>query len=279
MNPEDCRATSPIVSIFHELQAMRPNWAVKMGCPSGRGWIAGTDLKTATEGPFHTLLSHTGERLHTTDRRTIAASFVLRYGWSSGIAMAPYILHHCVPRISLDNVSFKFHENTLFECAALHAPEGFMLRQDEVAPHPCVQVLTSPQALLGCLRESLVQQARPIVEALDEWSHFSRKGMWGLITSSWGSQFLNIYGEVGEQTRGLRFVRHLFEGNDVVSQMQPAFYPVTYKHVTHVYHRRASCCRYYRLPQGDYCASCPIIPQEARLERNRTWMKHLLDTH
>ena len=55
-------------------------------------------------------------------------------------------------------------------------------------------------------------------------------------------------------------MRHFFEGTDVVSEMQPQFYPVTYQQVTHVYHRGASCCRYYRLRQGHYCASCPLSP-------------------
>jgi len=84
-------------------------------------------LMTAGEGPFQALLARIGERLHTTDHRTIAASFALRYGWSSGIAMAPYLLYSCVPKITLDNVSFKFSENTSFERVALHHPEGVML--------------------------------------------------------------------------------------------------------------------------------------------------------
>src|SRR5215813_12147104 len=112
--------TSPVVAVFQGLRALHPNWDVEIGLPSGRGWIKGTDLTTASEGPFNMLLSRMGERLHTSDRRTIAASFALRYGWSSGIAIAPCLLYQCVPKITLDNVSFKFHENTAFERAALH---------------------------------------------------------------------------------------------------------------------------------------------------------------
>ena len=222
------------------------------------------------------LLARIGDRLHTTDRRTIAAAFALRYGWSASMAIAPYILWHCVPTITLDNVSFKFHDNTLFERVALHCPAGVMLHQEGVAPHPLIQWLPSHNALLGWLRRSLVQQAQPIVDTLYEWSQFSIKGLWGMITSSWGAQFVQICGAIDVQERGLQYVVPFFAGNDVVAQMQPSFYPVTYNNVTHLYHRRATCCRYYLLPQGHYCASCPLISQEERIQRNQTWMQNLL---
>jgi hypothetical protein len=109
MNLEDGKAPSPIIAMYGELQAIRPTWYVEIGQPRSPGWIPGTALMTAREGPFHALLSRIGERLRTADRRTIAASFALRYGWSSGVAIAPYLLYHCVPKITLDNVSFKFH--------------------------------------------------------------------------------------------------------------------------------------------------------------------------
>jgi hypothetical protein len=122
-----------------------------------------------------------------------------------------------------------------------------------------------------------VQQAQPVVDALAARSQFSVRGIWGMITSAWGSLCFHIFGAIDEQTQGLAWARHFFAGTDVVAQMQPQFYPVTYRHATHVYHRGASCCRYYRLRQGHYCASCPLISHEERLQRQRAWMKRLID--
>lgn len=295
------RETSPMVSMFQALQASHPKWCVDIGQPHGPGWLPGTALMTAGEGPFQVLLGRIGERLQTSDRRTIAASFALRFGWSAGVALAPYLLYACVPTIALDNISFKFHDNTFFERVALHQPtgvmlspaaahdlggvlplyqpEGVMLSRDGAASHPSIRWLSSPQALFAWLRTSLVRQAQPVVDALYQWSHFSVRGLWGLIASAWGSQCFHIFGEVGEQTQGLPWVRQFFAGNDFISAMQPQFYTVSYQHVTHVYHRGASCCRYYRLRQGHYCASCPLIAQEERIQRNQAWMKHLLESH
>lgn len=278
MTREEGREHSPIIAIYDELRMMQPKWDVVIGNPREPGWITGTDFLTATEGPFSALLSRIGEKARTTDRKTIAASLALRYGWSSGVAIAPYLLHQCVPNIALDNISLKFTENTLFERVALHRPEGVMLQQERGAPHPGIQFLPNPTSVLVWLRKSLVRQASPIVDALYRWSSFSQKGIWGMITSSWGAQFFHIFGEIATQKSGLPLVQQFFAGYDVVFQTQPNFYPVTYKHVTHIYHRRATCCRYYLLPQGSYCASCPLIPQEERLRRNMEWMKTQADS-
>jgi ferric iron reductase protein FhuF len=268
---------SPISEVYQELQALRPQWYVEIGEPRGTGWIRGTALQTTSRGPFQVLLSQIGDKLHTADRRTIAAAFALRYGWSAGMAIAPYMLRHCVPTLTLDNVSFKFHDNTLFERVALHHPTGVMWHPTRRVSHPFVQWLPSHAALLAYLRTSLVQQAQPIVDTLSAWSRFSIKGLWGMITSSWGAQFIIICRELGTPTSGLQDIVSLFSGNDVVSQMQPHVYPVTYNQVTHLYHRRAACCRYYLLPQGHYCASCPLVSQEERIQRNQEWMKNLLE--
>jgi hypothetical protein len=52
---------------------------------------------------------------------------------------------------------------------------------------------------------------------------------------------------------------------------------VTYLGATHVYQRRASCCRIYLLPGQELCASCPLVSQGERVERNRAWMKVQLE--
>jgi hypothetical protein len=263
--------------LYQELRALQPTWQVDIGRPQGPGWIPGTAFRIAGAGPFNALLSRIGDRLRTTDRRTIAAAFALRYGWSAGMALAPCLLGDCVPTITLDNVSFKFGDNTLFERVALHHPTGVMLHPGGGTPHPLIQWLPSHQDLVRWLRTSLVHQAQPIVDTLYAWSRCARKGLWGMITSSWGAQFMQICEAIDAQPSGVQYAVPFFAGTDVVAQMQPSFYPVTYHHVTHLYHRRAACCRYYLLPQGSYCASCPLLSQEERMQRNRTWMQDLLD--
>lgn len=276
--------------VYQALCQHDPAWVVEMGEPQDEGWIRGEALACASEGPFHELLLRIGARMKSGDKRTIAASFLLRFGWASGMAIAPYLLFRCVPDVRLGNVSFRFKPSTFFERAALHAPRGVMLSR------PAAPVSTAPvstidarepvdasiarvdteAALIERLRETLHVQGEPVVEALYAWSGFSRRGAWGLLTSSWASQVTTVCGRIGPQTAAVPLLDALFAGADAVALMRPQLHLVTCGDATHVFQRRSSCCRYYLLPQGDLCASCPLVSHEERLEKNRAWMKELL---
>jgi hypothetical protein len=266
-----------LVEIYEALGALDASWRVEIGRPSGPGWMAGDDFRTAAAGPFNQLLTRIGERAGTADKRTIAASFALRFGWASAIAIAPYLRFRCVPDISLDNVSFKFRESTFFERTAIHAPRGLVVRDDPRAAHPMLTTVENEEALLAALRTALVEQSRPVVDALYSWSGFAPRGTWGQLTSSWASHFTALCEDPHDQRRMLPQIEALFAGHDIVAEMQPRMHAVTCLGVTHLYQRRASCCRYYLLPQGNLCASCPLVSHDERLERNRAWMKTQLE--
>ncbi len=48
------------------------------------GWIRGADLLSPATGIFQGLLQAIGSGIGTKNKRVIAASFALRYGWSAG---------------------------------------------------------------------------------------------------------------------------------------------------------------------------------------------------
>src|SRR5262249_30056153 len=118
---------SPIEDAFIALRALNASWNVEIGGAEGPGWLEGTDLMDAAGGAFNELLLRIGERAKTSDKKTIAASFALRVGWASAMAIAPYLRHRCVPSVGLDNVSFKFKESTFFERTAIYSPVGVVV--------------------------------------------------------------------------------------------------------------------------------------------------------
>jgi FhuF 2Fe-2S C-terminal domain len=252
---------SSIEAAFAALASLNASWHVEIGRPSGAGWIQGEELRDAERGPFHDLLVRIGERAKTADRRTIAASFALRFGWASAMAIAPYLRYDCVPDIGLDNVAFKFKESTFFERTAIYHARDVVGAEDP----------------LRTLRHQLAAQAGPVVDALYRWSGFARRGTWGMLTSSWAAQFTGLCDTPDDQRGLLPILESLFQGDDDVAAMQPRIHPVTHGSVTHLYQRRASCCRYYLLPQGDLCASCPLVSHETRLQLNLEWMKTQLE--
>jgi hypothetical protein len=189
------------------------------------------------------------------------------------MAIAPYLKYGCVPDISLDNISLKFRESTFFERTALHEPRGVMLADDPAAAHAAITVVRDARALLRALRTALSEQAAPVVEALYGWSGFARRGTWGMLTSSWATHFTSLAGGDRDQRNVLPLIHGFFAGDDVVAAMQPRLHAVTHRGVTHLYQRRASCCRWYLLPQGELCASCPLVSHDERVARNVAWMQ------
>lgn len=270
--------SSPVTDVFKSLRALNASWAVHVGRPEpAAGWVHGDDLHDASAGPFNALLRNIGERAKTDDKRTIAASFSLRYGWASAIAIAPYLRYRCVPDIALSNVSLKFKESTFFERTAIHEPRGVMVAGDPRAAHPSIAVVANDHALLRALRHALVEQATPVVEALYDWSGFARRGSWGMITSSWAAQFTGLCENRQDHRTVWPEIEALFAGEDIVFEMRPLMHAVTFRDHTHLYQQRASCCRYYLLPQGDLCASCPLVTHEERLARNQEWMRKQIE--
>ena len=270
--------TSPVAEIYDALLSLDASWHVEIGRPDGVGWIAGADLRNATSGPFHELLLRIGERATTANRRTIAASFALRYGWASAMAIAPYLRHQCVPDISLENVSFKFKPSTFFERTAMHEARGTVTASDARAGHDSLSTVPDDEALLRELRTALTAQATPVVEALYEWSGFARIGNLGHADLLVGRA---VHGAVREPRTTsapmLPVIESLFAGNDVVAKMRPRMHAVAYGEAIHLYQRRASCCRWYLLPQGELCASCPLVSDDERVRRNLAWMKKQLE--
>ncbi len=266
---------SPIEPILAQCRGSA-SWSTDVGRPQAPGWIAGSDLRNAHDGPLNTLLTRIGERAQTTDRRTIAASFAVRYGWASAMGIAPCVLNDCVPDISLENISLKFRDSTFLERTAVHEPRGTLVEGAPGADHPQVTRVATRDLLLRELRAALVVQSSPVVDALHAWSGFSRRGTWGLLTSSWAAHVTGLFAG-NDQRAVLPALRQLFAGDDLAAVMQPRLHAVTYGRVTHLYQRRASCCRWYLLPKGELCTSCPLVSHEERVVRNLAWMRTQAD--
>lgn len=248
--PETVEAIAPFVAMYRTLAAVNPLWRVDLGTPTGPGWIRGADLRQADAGPFHAFLAELGRKGETSDRRAIAAAFALRFGWSSGAMIAAYVFHAWVPSMALDNASFLFNERTLFERLALHEAAG------------------SVHSPIGRLRDGLIRQAEPVGETLFNWSRLSIKGLWGLIASSWGGQFVTALRlRDNPPASTIEYVRRFFQGDDVIFRMQPTLYPITVRNLTEVHYRAAACCRYYRRPGAHYCAMCPLPSKGERLRQ------------
>jgi FhuF 2Fe-2S C-terminal domain len=172
----------------------------------------------------------------------------------------------------------KFKESTFFERTALHEPRGVVIHGSDGFDHSSVTTVPDRGVLLRTLRQALTGQAAPVVDALFAWSGFARRGTWGMLTSSWAAHFTALAAPGSDQRSVLPILDEFFEGSDLAADMRPRLHAVRYRECTHVYQRRASCCRFYLVPEGELCASCPLVSQEERVARNLAWMKQQIDS-
>lgn len=255
---------SPVVGIYHALRALNNGWGVELGKPASPGWIAGDDFRDATTGPFNALLGRIGVRSQTDDRRTIAGSFALHLGWTSVMAIAPYVRFRCVPDVSLGNIAIRFNTSAFVEGTRVFDARGTVVVGDPRAQHASMRTVADDDALLRTLRAALVAQSAPVVETVYRWSGFAERAIWGVLTSLWASHFIALWPSRDDQRLLARMLDSFFTGDDIVAEMQPVVTAVESGGAVHLNLRRASCCRFYLVVGGSLCASCPLASGEER---------------
>jgi hypothetical protein len=97
-----------------------------------------------------------------------------------------------------------------------------------------------------------------------------------MVTSSWAEQFANIARQIGDEPWGVREAKAVFELVPELNRAAPALYDVHGGQATRTCQRRSACCLYFKSSARYFCASCPIIPEFERLERNRAWVAEQL---
>lgn len=219
------------------------------------GWI-GRDMLTDPEtGPFAELHARFVTGGFACNKRAAAASLLLRYGWAAGFQIASWLDSGHVVR--LDQFAIKFSASTLVE--------GVWIER------ACIDIATGEQAGLAALLASLKDFTGPLVESQHRWSRFSRHALWSMAVSSWAAQFTAIGQRLGRREEAMDMARAMFARDPEIARAAPQTYVVGEGERARGCQVRAACCLYYKGPARHFCVSCPIIPQEERLARNREW--------
>ena len=242
------RALAPLTGFLRVVEA-RENAA---------GWIGRDALQRPDEEPLAALLEHVAapELGPADSRKAASAWFVLRIGWSGGIAIAGYLALGRVIRI--DDYALKLPlgrqlEAVCVDRASVCAADG--------SGDPRERLL---EALVACIE--------PVLEAQHRWSGLSRGALWALAASSWASHFVHMGQQLGDEQRGAREARALFGLLPHVRRAAPRLFTVASAGLEGICQVRRACCRNHRRSGGQYCSSCPLLDEAVRLARYRDWV-------
>ncbi len=238
-------------------------------------WLSHADMRRPQERLYAELLRALMTRSGIASRRFAAASFLLRYGWSGGAMIAPLLMDKPIPWYAAEEADLCFADNTLFQAICLNS-DGFIIGEDQAfSTHPhCVSNYSDQHAAIRLVADRLAGHAQPVVEALQRWSGFSRKALWAMVSSSWVGQIINISKRFHLPEDRLR--RHLtffYDQWRPLADSLPHWYFISEQGKNHCFHVRASCCLYFKGEKRHFCASCPVIEEKERIERNRRWVQ------
>jgi hypothetical protein len=235
------------------------------------GWLTARHLADPDQGPAADLFARFEAAGFGPNRRASAASLLLRYGWSSGFAIAAYLACQRVPRRM--DVVYKFSDWTLLEAVWIRDAEFLGLASDPVAGGAGWAGEASADALRAALLDALIAETEPLVERMHRWSRFSRHALWSMVVSSWAGQFAAVGEALGQSEQALAEARAVLAMRPEIARATPELYAVTDGHSSKVCQNRAACCLYFKSPRRHFCASCPIIPKAERLQRNLEWVQ------
>jgi len=255
------------------------------GGPTAEPWIGQPDLLQPESAPLAALLARFAAQGFAANRRAVAASLLLRFGWASGFAIASYLACERVPVLS--EYALQFSARTLLRklwirAARFHgyssdplagAPDWAGAVSDDEAPEDAFSAARRGIALRRRLLESLLSFSEPLVATYHDWSGFSRHALWSMVVSSWGAQFTSVARQLGDADWGIAEARALFAQHPEITRAAPELYEVSAGEMACTCQRRAACCLFFKSPGRAFCASCPVLSEAERLERNRRWVR------
>ncbi len=238
-------------------------------------WMSHSELCHPEVGFYAALLQALMTGSSIASRRFAAASFLLRYGWSSGAMIAPLLMDRPIPWYTAEEAALCFADNTLFQAICLGSDHFIIDQKHAYSAHPhCALVYSDKDVAIRWIADQLLCQAQPIVEALHRWSGFSHKALWAMVSSSWIGQLLNVSKTLQRPAERLRrYLTVFYEHWQPLTDALPRCYFIREQDKTHFFHVRASCCLYFKGKERHFCASCPVLPEDERIKRNRQWIE------
>ncbi len=238
-------------------------------------WLTHPEIRRPGDGLYTELLQTLMTRGGIASRRFAAASFLLRYGWSSGVVIAPLLMEKPIPLYAAEKAELCFSANTLLQAICLHGDGFAVARGHAFSRHGhCLLTFDDRNEAIRRVGRQLLRHAEPVVEALHEWSGFSRKALWAMVSSSWVGQILNVGKRLALSEAQWRFYLTEFYAQwRPIAGSLPHWYSIEEQGRHHYFHTRASCCLYFKGEKRHFCASCPVLKEEERVERNRRWVR------
>jgi hypothetical protein len=225
---------------------------------NAEGWITESQLCQVSEGPLQEMLQTLQTKGFGRNRKGTAASLLLRLGWAAGLPVGAHLLSQST--VSYKRFALRFSPMTLLQAVGV---EG--LEVDDSLSHDA-------DARRTIVARQLLMMSAGTVEALHHWSNYSYKALWSMVASSWAAQIYGMCEALGHDDIAQEEAAEIIRLTGIPQAARPHLYSVETEGQQRVCQRRAACCLYYKSEKNKFCASCPLVPELERLQRNADWV-------
>jgi FhuF 2Fe-2S C-terminal domain len=217
-------------------------------------WLTPERLATGA-GALERLADAYGERWGVAGDRASQASFiVLDYSW---YAFAPLVAALLAEGVlpSLRGASVWLDPATR---------EGSLALSPAEVPAP---------ATVDDLRAEIETHLAPIVDAIAERRWLSRRVAWWGAGDRVVGAIEHIGDAIGDRDAARKVAERLVHhAGSPLDSPRHRFVEVAVAGHVRAVGLRASCCRFYRVPDVEYCFTCPILPEAERMPKLRAWI-------
>lgn len=240
-----------------------------------RDWLDLAALCVPDTGPLALLNTRFINHGFGANRRAVAGSLMLRYGWAAGLQISAYFAQRRVMQAS--DWALRFSPMTLVEAIWVKDAKFIGLDGDPLAGSDDWAGAVSEAQLRAAFLQSLLDFTEPLIASQHAWSGFSRHALWSMVVSSWAAQVANVGETLGDSMAAIAEARAVFALDSEIAKAVPELYEITDGVSRKVCQNRAACCIYFKGPRRQFCASCPILPKDERLALNIAFVRSMTE--
>lgn len=280
----DMATLHPLEHTLKHIAQLNESYTADIG-PCEEPYFLAIDLIENNASILEQSLARQAKNYPTMDSRTQASYFVGQYSWYvPAVAIATFLTENRVPDLAPANIAIRYRTYTWHHGEHSGEAERIDVRflsgrfaclpDDPESDHPDALIVSDKVALRDWLRSQLESHFSPLINRIHAMSKLGKNAQWRLVADSCASQFLSmgqmINDDKNAQVEGLLFIR---AEHSSINNPQTNYVTLTYQDHSDTFLARGGCCRYYTLPEAEYCTSCVLRKPEERDERLLAYMK------
>jgi ferric iron reductase protein FhuF len=273
---QQCVQAAPFAATCAHLKEHLAYLDLVVGMPDEDGWIAAMDLAAAAAPERAEIMRRIAAANQTQDRHVVAMWFWNAYTWPVLMgSVLSYVLERRVPDLAPANIMLHWNDAGMTDGAAFRSGHFVALPDDPAVDDEDCTIVPDRDALHAVLVEQITQHyVPPMLDMLAAHSPLGTRALWATVADRCAGTVIQTVTELGTDT-----CRHEVAAllRDAPLHGTTGVLAVEHDGREAFFLRRGGCCYSYKLPQYGYCATCPLLPIEERVQRLRTQLTQTME--